>query len=715
MSMAAVISAIKQGQYQRVHAFHATLIACQEYLNKDTKSPSGLSCIKHAYAMCMLLDYLAADADTINACLLYSMVEYGDLPADDLDDLSDAVFALVAGMQTMGSLHQVYSASRFNDNVAATDAMRRMMLAMVHDGRTVLIKLVEQVVILLHSKEMSAELRDKLAQETMMIYAPLANRLGLSELKWQLEDLAFRIKKPEVYRALSEGLSLSRKRREELVQNITEKLKGLLQANNIVVIDCYGRAKHLYSLYRKMQRKNLSLQEIYDAIAIRILVDSVEACYQVLSLVHANWSAILAEFDDYIANPKPNGYQSLHTAIMHEQSPIEIQIRTESMHTAAEMGVAAHWLYKEGAQVDVKNKAKWLAQLTEASSGSVELQTVNTFEQNAIRLFQDRVFVFTPTGEVKDLMKGATALDFAYAIHSQIGHRCKGVKLNGRIVPIKTVLKNGDRLEVLTHKQPQPSKDWLKAEAGFLRTPKARAKVAQWLRMHDAKTQGLGQNILQKFARTHKLDLNKIVPQVLTEQNITLEILHYKLGLLELKPAVVFADFLPKIEQIVPASEALEVPRKQGRKQKSGIGVLVKGFSGVQTTLAACCFPVPNDQISGLVTSNRGVVVHRVGCSNLTSANPEKIIEVVWLSDSEAMYEVQLTCSCIDFHRANDALQTLLASEKLRLTHLHLINKHAVEFEQAIFEFRLMVRDSAQIEKIINALQARKSITNVWR
>ena len=706
ISMATIVSAIKKGDYAISSLCHPSLISCQNYIEASATSPSGLSCIDHAYAIIKILNYLSADADTINAALLYSMVEYGDLPAEDLDDLPDDVFSLVNGVQTMGSLHQVYSASRLGDNLAATDAMRRMMLAMVYDGRTVLIKLVEQVVILLHSKSISPEMKKKLAGETMMIYAPLANRLGLSELKWQLEDLSFRLQSPEIYHTLSDGINLNRSKREAIVSAVVAELEKIMASHNVKVIKCYGRAKHLYSLYKKMQRKNLNMKEIYDSIAIRVILESVDDCYTILSAVHENWQFVMQEFDDYIAKPKSNGYQSIHTAILFEGQPVEIQIRTEGMHENAELGVAAHWLYKEGVNNDLKSKTKWLLQLTKADSGSVDVNAPNTFEQNAIRLFQDRVFVFTPHGEVKDLMNGATALDFAYAIHSQVGHNCKGVKINGMIKPIKTLLKNGDRIEVLTKKNGKPSLDWLKAESGFLRTAKARAKVAQWFRLHDEQTQAQGKARLHRFAKANNLDLVKIQAEVIAKLKLSKDAFYYRVGADELNLASTFRQYMPLTEP-----KAAQANFKTNKH--NNIGISVSGFSGVQTNLASCCFPIPGDEIIGVITSSRGVVVHRQGCANSEKVDNEKIMPVSWL-DSDIIYEVHLFCSCTDYLIANNDLQTIIAKEKLRLTHLNLINKHDI-YDQTLFEFRVLVKDLDHLERLINSLRHKKTVINVWR
>lgn len=708
--MAKIITELKRGNYAVPKICHPSLLNCQSFIDESVLSPSGLSCINHAYAIINILQYLEADDDTLNAAMLYSMVEYGDLPADDLDDVPGSVFDLVHGIQAMGVLHQVYSASSFGDNLSATDAMRRMMLAMVHDGRTVLVKLVEQVVILLHSKDKSQALQDRLANETMMIYAPLANRLGLSELKWQLEDLAFRAQEPEIYKALSKGVSLNRARREELVIRLVQELKDLLYKHNVTVKSCYGRAKHLYSLYKKMQRKDLSLQEIYDAIAIRVLVEEVDDCYEALSAIHETWQVILQEFDDYIAKPKPNGYQSIHTAVMYSDFPVEIQIRTEAMHAAAEVGVAAHWLYKEGASSDVKNKSKWLDQLTTNSAVAVDSQRPNTFEQNAVRLFQDRVFVFTPTGEVKDLPKGATALDFAYAVHSQVGHTCTGVKINGAIVPIKTILKNGDKLEVITKKNSGPSKDWLKLENGFLKTPKARAKVAHWFRLYDQKTNDQGRSMFTKFAKANSLDMSKILPKVLSELALSSDAFYYKIGAGELKLSNLLKSYLPENKNIQELDVA--APTKPSKKHR--IEILVDGMSEVKTAIAACCYPLPREEIVGYISSSRGIVVHRSDCQNIETARADKIINVIW-AETNNLYEAQLFCSCQEFYLANEALQQVIVKDKVRLTHLNVLNKHSDFTDNVIFEFRILVAGITELELFIKKLKARKSIVNVWR
>lgn len=710
MSMSKVISAVKKADYSIPDVLYNSLSDCQEYIEDSILAPSGLSCIKHAYCIIKILHYLNADIDTLNAALLYSMVEYGDLPTDGLENLPQSVFDLVEGIQTMSVLHQVYSASSLGDNLSATDAMRRMMLAMVHDGRTVFVKLVEQVVILLHVKNKSNIVQDRLANETIMIYAPLANRLGLSELKWQLEDLAFRVVEPDVYNTLSKGISLNRIHRDELVAKIVLELRNLLEQHDVEIIECYGRAKHLYSLYRKMQRKNLTLQGIYDAVAIRVIVKDIDACYVALSAIHEKWQVILHEFDDYIAKPKPNGYRSIHTAVLYEESPVEIQIRTESMNAAAEVGVAAHWLYKEGSSNDVKNKSKWLHQLTSSTVLAVEAQNPNSFEQNAVRLFQDRVFVFTPTDEVKDLPKGATALDFAYSVHSQIGHTCKAAKINGDIAGIKTILQNGDRVEIITQKNSSPSKEWLKRENGFLVTSKARSKVANWFRMHDQKTTDKGSVMLSKFAKSHKLIIADVLPSVLAKMHLSSDVFYYKIAIGEIKMLNVFKNYLSK-------------PHVSNVEKSTGVTalasnifseVLIEGMSEVKTVIAACCFPLPDEEIIGYISSGRGIVIHRVACKNIKNASADKIIPVQW-SNYKNSYEARLYCSCYEFLLANEALQQLLVKEKIRLTHLNVLNKNSEFTDNVIFEFRILVKSVQELEVFIIRLRARKSIVNVWR
>lgn len=704
-AMALAIQEIKKGNFYESQLCNIALLHQCSFIEHETKSPSGLNFLDHAFAMVKILVCLEADQDTIDAALLYSMVEYGDLPCEDLDELSPVVFNLVNGIQKMSALNQLYSVSAVDDSVAANDSLRKMMLAMVHDGRIVLIKLVEQVVILLHSKNMSQALRTKHANETMMIYAPLSNRLGLSALKWQLEDLAFKIQNPEMYKALSEGLRVNRVQREKLVTNLVSELKQILQENSVQIIECYGRAKHLYSLYKKMQRKDLTLQEIYDAVALRVIVKDLDHCYQSLSIIHDTWDVVLKEFDDYIASPKKNGYQSIHTAVIYEDSPVEIQIRTQEMHDAAEIGFAAHWLYKEGDKSDIKNKSKWLLQLTKLTAKGVDSEVPNTFEQNAIRLFQDRVFVFTPNGEIKDLVKGATALDFAYTIHSYIGHKCRGVKINGVIAPIKTVLKNGDKIEVLTSNIPSPSKDWLSAETGYLKTAKARAKVASWFRAQDDNARIIGSQKFTKFCKAHNLDHASLLKDYLDKHKTTESYFFYCVGSGDLKLENIF-KFTPE-----PESELTPVKITE---RKPANDILVSGMSGIPVVLAGCCYPMPGDKITGVLTKKRGVVVHRYLCSNLSKVSEDKIVQVNWSNAVGISYEVKLNCSCYDYLLANDSLQSILISEKIRLTRLNVVSSEKNN-SVILFEFSIAVKNTEQLERFIAALTAKKSIINIWR
>jgi len=475
---------------------------------EDKANPYGFSCYVQGLETAKILADIGIDADAIAAALLYGCVQHADLSLEDIEEsVGQNVKNLIVGAQQMETVHLTHGRlMETTQNSASIDNLRKMLLAMVQDVRVVIIKLAERLCVLKYVANFNESERKRLANETMVIYAPLANRLGVWHLKWQLEDYAFRYLEHDKYESISKVIEIHGAHREDFLKKAIKDLKEILEVEGVEKAKISGRAKHIYSIYNKMKRKNVGINKIYDVVALRVLVPTVEDCYAVLSAVNSHWQPIKKEFDDYISKPKPNGYQSLHTAVTDtEGNYVEIQIRTKEMHKSAELGVAAHWLYKEGKkkkEAGYEAKIAWLRQLMDWQK---EISSQDQKEEEAYsHIFVDRIYVFTPKGEVVDLPKGATVLDFAYYIHSDIGHRCRGAKINKKMVPLKHQLEMGDKVDVLTEKHHTPSRDWLVPGRGYLFTSRARAKVNHWFRQQGYDEQvEIGEELFEKeFKKT---------------------------------------------------------------------------------------------------------------------------------------------------------------------------------------------------------------------
>ncbi|MEN8133774.1 MAG: bifunctional (p)ppGpp synthetase/guanosine-3',5'-bis(diphosphate) 3'-pyrophosphohydrolase, partial [Pseudomonadota bacterium] len=493
------------------------------------------------------------------------------------------------------------------------ERLRRMLLAMVKDIRAMLIKLVYRLQRLRLLPGEGYDIRRCIARETLDIYAPLAHRLGIAKLKWELEDLAFRYLNPLVYKRIASALEETRAARESYVSSLVDVLKGALQKEQVVA-GLSGRPKHIYSIWQKMRRKGQRLEQLYDLSAVRIVVQQVSECYAVLGMVHALWRHVPEEFDDYIANPKRNGYQSLHTAIIGPQGKIvEVQIRTREMHDFAERGVAAHWFYKEGGRQKemARSSVLQLQNLLEADHDGKAL--LDSFKNGFL---QDRVFVLTPAADIQELPRGATPLDFAYSIHTEVGHCCRGAKVNGRIVSLNYTLKSGDRVEILTAKQGRPSRDWLNPQLGFLITSRAKAKVRHWLK-HQNREQNVadGRSLIDReFQRlglkgdglehlVHHFNLHHI-------DELYAEVGRGEISVMQIVGMLQVPDVpAPKLIPIEPPT-----PRK---KERSASEIKVKGVGNLLTQLARCCNPMPGDSIIGYITRGKGITVHRAECTNM--------------------------------------------------------------------------------------------------
>jgi GTP pyrophosphokinase len=640
-----------------------------------------LAPVKHAQSLIKLGVECSVDAVTLAAVMLYPIYEQGMLSSEVLDEQLDAsVCQLLQGALRMNVLEEHWGSSQDAASSEAVpadvDAMRRMLLAMVDDVRTVVVRLLVQLCRLYHFKSFSAQQQKTAARFARQLYAPLANRLGMGQLKWQLEDFAFRILEPDAYQQIAEAVNARRDQRQAQVDALLEQFDRLLKPH-VSTVRVTGRVKHFHSIYMKMKRKQLDFEELYDTLALRVIVSTLTECYTVLSQIQSTFTVIESEFNDYIAAPKSNGYQSIHTALRTQSDwVVEVQIRTQAMHDFAESGVASHWLYKEGGGVDVADKVNWLNQLMAWQSEWSE-------DQAGIHCFQDRVFVFTPQGDVKDLPLGATALDFAYSVHTEVGHRCRGAKVNKKIVTLSTPLNNGDRVQIITAQQAEPSRDWLNADPAVLCTQSARSKVVQWFRRqnHDALFER-GQLLLSRAIKG-KINPSKLkqVAQVLGYDNINT--LMFGLARGELTATTVARRLQSEAAHEAKPTEISNTTRqvvKSPGRSKALVPVQVEGLRGMLVHLAQCCFPLPGEPILGRVSRHRGVMVHCQNCVQISDSagHEDRLLSVTWESNLKGLdFPVVLLVQVEDVTVATQSLQQWLSNQKICWTDWHSSQTHA--------------------------------------
>lgn len=629
-----------------------TACALSQIAGQDHATEAGVSCLQHGLAVADILADMDVDDETIAAALVFESVHSADLSLDDVQEqLGFTIARLVKGVLRMNALSNFQSIDKFPQNKNHLDNIRKMLLAMVDDVRVVLIKLADRLCVLRSLGPLPQAVREQLATEAMEVYAPLANRLGIGAVKWEMEDLAFRYLHPEAYKSIASGLKAKRLDRDRYVNLIVHELNEYMHTLNIGRFAVYGRSKHIHSIYRKMARKNVPLNEIYDATAVRVLVETMEQCYEVLSFVHTRWRPIENEFDDYIANPKPNGYQSLHTAVEGPEGRIfEVQIRTFQMHDQAEMGVAAHWKYKEGASYGRKaheRKIEWLREVLAWHREMASHKGITSAIE--MEFLDERVYVFTPDGDVLDLPNGVTSLDFAYHVHTEMGHRCRGAKVNGHIVPLTYQLKTGDKVEILTGKNQRPSRDWINPHLQYLKTSRAKAKVLHWFKMQDYdKNKAEGQEILEKELKVLgiKFDrLNALLPVLRIK---TLDDLKVGIGRGDIKLTQIISRLMP-VETTDPVlSES--IPHRDMLESKDD-DLQIEGVGNLLTHMARCCKPLPGDAVIGYITIGRGVSVHRKDCPNVIHATEKqriRFLQVNWGTTSRKRYVVDIGIRAFD-------------------------------------------------------------------
>lgn len=624
----------------------------------------GQSCLEQGLEMGEIILDMKLDQDAIAAAILTTVMQHTNLKIEIIQEkMGESIAKLIQGVLQLNVLHSLSSNTK---NSVQIDRLRKTFLSMASDIRVILIKLAERTCIMRGIKNINTIERKRLAQETMDIYAPLANRLGIGQIKWELEDFAFHYTNPDMYKKIAGYLAERRTEREARIQNIKRLLKENLEKLNIQAA-ISGRAKHIYSIYLKMQRKNLDLKDIYDYSAVRILVPDLQDCYAALSIAHSLWEHLPNEFDDYINHPKPNGYRSIHTAVIDQDGKnFEIQIRTHTMHEEAEHGVAAHWIYKENKpqQTGYEEKITLLRQLLDWHKDL----TKNEDEPNQAieQILEDRVYVFTPAGDIIDLPVGATPLDFAYHIHSALGNRCRGAKIKGHIVPLTYALRTGDQVEIITVQNGTPSRDWLRKDSGYLKTARARAKVMQWFRQQDHAAQ--------------QLETNKPLP--------------------ETKPSTVIT------EPVIHTKKAVEKTR----------GFQVGNTRDLLTRIARCCKPIPGDTIIGYITQGRGVSIHKRECSNIAHAlihDERRVITVSWDEKNPGGYYADLQIHARGSETILRELTALLANAKVDLITL---NSSANKKNNIItILMTIQINDIVQLSQLMNQIKQLPHVINIKR
>ena len=657
---------------------------------------SGEAYVNHTFAVAAIVHELGLDFEAIIAALLHDSVEDTDVTLEDIkQEFGDSVAQMVNGVTKMegiqefaedehavdlnadGSIPKLQKQESKEQN--RIESLRKMMLAMVEDVRVVLIKLSDRLHNMRTMEHMPAHKQVAKSKETLEIFAPLANRLGVWQLKWELEDLAFRYIEPENYMEIAKKLKHRRVDRDGYIADFVEQLEADLKEGGIES-EVKGRAKHIYSIWSKMQRKNLDFENVYDIRAVRLLVNSVQECYAALGLIHTKWKYIPGEFDDYIATPKENNYQSIHTAVIGpEGRVIEIQIRTIDMHKANELGVAAHWRYKEGAKSDssLEHKILWLRQLMEWKDDVVDASEFVERVQDDV--FEDRIYVFTPNGKVIDMPKGATPIDFAYRIHTEVGHKCRGALVNGKMVPLTTPLQTGQRVEIVTNKNGSPSLDWLSSHHNFIKTRRARSAIQHYFRYQNRDaTLAHGRELLDK--ELHRMNVPDVnLERLAKSMNLDdADELFLKVadGSIRLGRVSMLALKLVRPDQhelfgnveTKPVSNQYSEPK--GLSLALDSGIIAGGLDNMLVKAANCCLPIPGDEVKGFVSKGAGVSVHRIDCKNLINlreTESDRIIEVDWFNQGQRTYPMSILVEAFDRKGLLTEISGIFTSEKVNV------------------------------------------------
>jgi guanosine-3',5'-bis(diphosphate) 3'-pyrophosphohydrolase len=688
-----------------------------EEAHEGQQRDSGEPSIQHPLHAASIVAGLQLDAVTIAGALLHDVQEdCGVTPAQVAKRFGREVAQIVEGATKLSWLEARAVAASGPVASLQAENLRKMFLAMAEDVRVVIVKLADRLHNMRTLDAKPPEKRRRTAQETMEIFAPLASRLGIWQLKWELEDLSFRHLEPERYREIAALVASKRETREAYVEQVETILKDDLERHGIVA-DVSGRAKHIYSIHQKMRKyseQGKSFSEIYDLLALRVLVETVAECYNALGVVHGLWHPLPGQFDDYIANPKESMYQSLHTTVMCLGArPLEVQIRTHEMHRLAEYGVAAHWRYKEGGRRDARYEERmaWLRQLLDAQR---ELSVADEFVESVkTDIFHDQVFVYTPKGDIKDLPAGATPIDFAYRIHTDLGHHCVGAKVNGRLVGLNTPLQNGDMVQIVTTKSSRgPSRDWLNPNLGYIKTSHAREKLRQWF-----KRQERAENI-ERGRETLERELKRLGLTLAERQEDILRLFHYE-SLDDFLAAVGYGGVNSqqiglRLATHVQAEEGSAQPQQVEQRKRTEIAGSVKvlGTGDLLTQISRCCGPVPGDAIIGFVTRSRGVSVHRIDCPNIVHEDErERLIDVSW-GVQAAAYPVAVRIEAVDRVGLLRDIGQLMADEKVNMTGVRTDERS--DGSTSVY-VTLETSGIEQLTRLLNKVEMIQGVISAWR
>jgi GTP pyrophosphokinase len=711
-----------------------------EKAHEGQKRASGEPYITHCLAVAAILAEMRVPPAVVIAGLLHDTVEDTSVTLDDIRrEFSDEVGKLVDGVTKLTNLPRVSRADQHvNNGITApedkkvppviedqysdetvdrsrkrdlkSETLRKTFLAMGDDVRVVLIKLADRLHNMRTLGYMPEQKRRRIARETLDIFAPLANRLGIWEIKWELEDLSFRYLNPDQYKEIAENLAEKRVDRERQITLTIKRLNDVLVLAGIQA-EITGRPKHIYSIYKKMQDKGKSFEMVRDLRAVRLIVPDIPSCYGALGVIHTHWRPIPREFDDYIAAPKDNFYQSLHTAVIFDDGkPLEVQIRTPEMHQNAEYGIAAHWRYKEGKKrdEDYEQRVNWLRKLmdwrTEVDDAQEFVDGMKT------DVFQDRVYVFTPRGDIIDLPAKSTPIDFAYHVHTDVGHRCRGAKINGKLVTLDYNLKTGDQVEILTAKHGGPSRDWLNNNLGLVHTQRARAKIKQWFKKQDEEQNiAQGKLILEREFKRLGIEVIDLPWIQKTFEYKTPEDLYIALGCGDLS----IGKIINKISELDKGKtdELLATGKTLAETKPSPDTIMVLGLKGILTSIAHCCNPVPGDDIVGYITRGRGATIHRTDCPNmLRLAGNERIVKVSW-GEPAATYPVNVQVKAYDRQGLMGDISNVLSNENINLADINLKLNHNL----AIINLVLEVSDIIQLSRILSKIENLQNVMEVHR
>ncbi|RMF94638.1 MAG: bifunctional (p)ppGpp synthetase/guanosine-3',5'-bis(diphosphate) 3'-pyrophosphohydrolase [Candidatus Schekmanbacteria bacterium] len=697
-----------QGIIRKAYVFSARA-------HKDQLRASGEPYLSHSLEVASILADMKMDVDTIAAGILHDTIEDTPVTLQDIETMFNPTIALlVDGVTKIGKIKYKSIEEKQSEN------FRKMLMAMAKDIRVILIKLADRLHNMRTLEYLNEEKRKFIAQETLDIYAPIAHRLGMGEIKWELEDESLRYLQPDVYYTIAK--KVRNKRRERL--KYIEEVRNLIQQHLIetgldVIVE--GRPKHFYSIYQKMMRRRISFDEVYDLLAFRIITDTIKDCYASLGAIHSLWTPVPGRFKDYIAMPKPNMYQSLHTTVIGPKgNRIEIQIRTKKMHEVAERGIAAHWLYKEGTEITAihPDEFKWIKQIL---SWQEEMKDPKEYMKNLkVDLTATEVYVFTPKGEVKSFPRGATVVDFAYAIHTHIGHKCSGARVNGKMVPLKYQLKSGDVVEIITSENHKPSRDWL----NFVITSRAQNKIKLFLREEESgKSYNLGKTLIEKALKKNNINLSKVIEDEAFKNACsslgypTLESLFIAVGFGKLSAETFIKKYLPESKNEVQKAKGLEKIKEKFRqvvRRNESTGIRIKDIDNILIRFAKCCSPVPGDEIKGFITRGRGVTIHKADCAllNKIDINPERRIDVEWDSKAKTERPVKISVTSENKKGMLASISSIIASNDIDIVSA---NAAANDDGTGDMTFIIQVKNVDQLNKAITQINNLKGVIKIER